>query len=314
MDEFNLINHYFSWGNIPDDVAVSVGDDAAILDIPVNQQLVTSIDTLISGVHFPKNTTPDAIGHKALAVNLSDLAAMGATPKWFTLALTLPNIDKNWLESFNQGLASLAQKYQCFLVGGDTTRGPLSISIQVMGLVDKGEALLRSGAKDGDRIYVTGTLGDACAGLASVLEDSSVLSVENRKYCEQRLNYPIPRLTESKLIKAYATSCIDLSDGLLQDLSHILKASNVGAELDLSLLPLSPALKSLDSKKAQGFILTGGDDYELLFTIPKKVEQHFLKEVGDKACCIGVINSKPNQVIDKGGVLLKSTGYNHFHD
>lgn len=312
MHEFNLIQKYFTWDNPPSDVLVAVGDDATVLDIPTDKQLVTSIDTLISGVHFPENTLANAIGHKALAVNLSDLAAMGASPRWFTLALTLPEIDEIWLESFSEGLKSLAQQHDCFLVGGDTTRGPLSISIQVMGLLDKGRALLRSGAKVGDKIYVTGTLGDAATGL-QFIKGSFELSRQDSVFYQQRLNYPTPRLIESSIIKQYATSCIDVSDGLLQDLSHILKASDVGAQLDLSALPLSSALKKLDREKAINFALTGGDDYELLFTIPEEQEDKFLKRISRKATCIGLITKHNQQITDETGVQLTSTGYNHFH-
>jgi len=313
MHEFDLIQRYFSWNNPPSDIVIAVGDDAAVLDIPANQQLVTSIDTLISGVHFPVNASPQSIGHKALAVNLSDLAAMGAIPKWFTLALTLPEIDEVWLDGFSEGLKPLAQHHNCFLVGGDTTRGPLSISIQVMGLVDTGSALLRSNAKVGDKIYITGTLGDANAGLDSLLNNSKLLEGDARTFCETRLNYPTPRLAESTVIKEFATSCIDLSDGLFQDLSHILGASKVGAMVDLSCLPYSPALKALDVKKAQSLALAGGDDYELLFTIPTYKEKEFIEAIKGKATCIGTITEKKKQIIDEAGNALTSSGYNHFH-
>jgi len=312
MHEFNLIQKYFTWDNPPEDIAVAVGDDAAVMDIPAGKQLVTSTDTLISGVHFPKDTSPNAIGHKALAVNLSDLAAMGATPKWFTLALTLPEIDKVWLEGFSQGLKTLAQQHQCFLVGGDTTRGPLSISIQVMGLVDAGRALLRSGAGVGDKIYVTGSLGDAAAGLQSIQGDL-VLPKRDAEYCQQRLNNPIPRLAESDALKTFASACIDISDGLLQDLSHILKESSVGARLNLSKLPFSSSLKGLDRDVATKCALTGGDDYELLFTLPTEKESHFLEAMQYEATCIGEITSNKQVITDTTGKHLTSTGYNHFN-
>ena len=313
MHEFNLIQKYFTWENPPTDVAISVGDDAAVLDIPSGKQLVTSIDTLISGVHFPEDTPPSSIGHKALAVNLSDLAAMGATPKWFTLALTIPEIDEDWLSGFSKGLKSLAQQYNCFLIGGDTTRGPLSISVQVMGLVDKGGSLLRSGARVGDKIYVTGTLGDAAAALQNI-QNNLKLSQQDSEFCQQRLNNPTPRLVESNVIKSFASSCIDISDGLLQDLSHVLKASQTGAALNLSELPLSSALKGLGDNLASGLALTGGDDYELLFTIPESEESQFLDAMNSSITCIGVV-TKENQIItDEAGKHLTSSGYNHFHD
>ncbi len=266
-------------------------------------------------MHFPENTSPNAIAHKALAVNLSDLAAMGATPAWFTLALTLPEIEAHWLSEFSASLKTTATQNTIYLVGGDTTRGPLSISIQVMGFVNKGRALLRSGANVGDKIYVTGTLGDAAAGLQSILGHLS-LSKQDKEFCEKHLNYPHARLTESSVIKDFASACIDVSDGLLQDLSHILHASNVGAKLTLSKLPLSSVLKKLKNKQALQFALSGGDDYELLFTIPKNKEPEFLKKMGNTkltVSCIGVITDQTHIIIDENSHELTATGYNHFH-
>ncbi len=320
MDEFDLIEKYFTWEHSTSlidsqsTIAMGVGDDAAVLNIPPNTQLVTSIDTLVSGVHFPENTPADAVGHKALAVNLSDLAAMGAKPVWFTLALTLPEINHGWLEDFSAGLKKLAQQTGIQLVGGDTTRGPLSISIQVMGLVESNQSLLRSGAKSGDKIYVTGTLGDAAAGLQTLKDN---LTLSDKAFCVQRLNYPQPRLAESEFIHALANSCIDISDGLLQDLAHILKASNKGAELDLSLIPFSKALNNLNKKQALSFALAGGDDYELLFTIPSEAELIFLEKCqqpGYQFTCIGVINDLSGSIVDAEGNSLMSKGYNHFYE
>lgn len=321
MGEFDLIERYFTWDNAPDSIAIGVGDDAAILNVPKNHQIVTSIDTLISGVHFPENTPADAIAHKALAVNLSDLAAMGAKPAWFTLALTLPAVDSEWLGGFSKSLKSIASQYGIYLVGGDTTRGPLSISIQVTGLVETDKALLRSGAKVGDSLYVTGTLGDAAAGLQS-LTGGLKLNETDQSFCVHKLNYPQPRLSESTVFRKFASSCIDVSDGLLQDLSHVLKASSakgecVGAELDLSALPLSSALKKLDRDQARQFALSGGDDYELLFTVPQKKEANFLKEIDKMEICkvssIGTINNLKQQITDRSGHPLTSSGYNHFN-
>ena len=315
MHEFDLIKEYFTWDNPPTHVIKSVGDDAAILEIPSHQQLVTSIDTFISGVHFPENTPVEAIGHKALAVNLSDLAAMGATPRWFTLALTLPDINPSWLTEFSQGLKALAQEYNCFLVGGDTTRGSLSITIQVMGVVDKGKALMRSGAKVGDGVYVTGTLGDAAIGLKTIQTDFS-MPKEHRDYCQKCLNKPTPRLRDSEIIRQFASSCIDISDGFLQDLGHILKASDVGAQITLANLPLSTALKALPRKIAINATLSGGDDYELLFTIPEKNKGLFKKYAkkggGGYYKRIGIINHRSGSIIDGQGERLSSIGFNHF--
>jgi len=312
MHEFSLIEKYFTWANPPSDVAVAVGDDAAVLNIPKHTQLVTSVDTFIAGVHFPENTPPEAIGHKALAVNLSDLAAMGATPKWFTLALTMPEIDDAWLGDFSLGLKKIADQFDCFLIGGDTTRGNLSITIQVMGVIEQGKALLRSGAKAGDRLYLTGTIGDAAVGLATLLDNFS-LAAEDKHYCQKRLNYPSPRLAQSQIIKRYATACMDVSDGLSQDLSHIINASNVGASIDFSKLPLSPSLQSLNHQDAVNYALTGGDDYELLFTIPADKEDAFLKEMKQKVTCVGIINDDFGNIRDQDQNQLSGTGYNHFN-
>ena len=315
MSEFNIIETYFTWDNPSSSVIQGVGDDAALLNVPSDKYLVTSVDTSISGVHFPENTPAFDIAYKALAVNLSDLAAMGASAEWFTLALTLPSgdkpEDKQWLKDFSLGLKTLSQKTACALVGGDTTRGDLSITIQVMGFVNKGKALLRNGAKLGDNIYVTGTLGDASVGLACVFNKLK-LPKEDKSYCQQRLNRPTARLVESEIIKRYATSCIDISDGLLQDLSHILTASKVGAEIDRNQLPLSAALKSLNIKTAISFAVSGGDDYELLFTIPKEVEEDFIKMNKYKVTLIGEINNKEKCIVDENGNTLESSGYNHF--
>lgn len=325
MSEFDLIATYFTWDvphkdSLSSNIIKSVGDDAAVLSLAPNQQLVTSIDTLISGVHFPVNTSPADIGYKALAVNLSDLAAMGARPEWFTLALTLPEINHEWLRAFSIGLKTLAEEAGIVLVGGDTTSGPLAISIQVMGSVEAGKALYRNGAKQGDKIYVTGSLGDSAAGLLSI-QAKLDLSKDNKIYCQERLNRPTPRLKESKLIKDLASSCIDISDGLLQDLSHILKQSNlsnsddtIGAMLDMTQLPLSSALKSIDTQQAIEFALSGGDDYELLFTIPEALEAELIEKNKTHEydfTCIGNITSKQG-IIDCNLNTLNTAGFNHF--
>ena len=325
MHEFDLIKEYFTWNDAsqsaPSHIIKSVGDDAAILEIDPSQQLVTSIDTFISGVHFPENTPAEAIGHKALAVNLSDLAAMGATPRWFTLALTLPEINQQWLMQFSHGLKTLANQYNCFLVGGDTTSGALSITIQVMGVVDRGGALLRSGAKAGDAIYVTGTLGDAAIGLQS-LKANLNLSQEYKQFCLQRLNTPTPRLIQSEAILPFASSCIDISDGLLQDLGHILKASQCGAQIDLAKIPLSSALNELPNQTATNAALRGGDDYELLFTVPQKKQDAFDSNIlknknvkkggGGYYKKIGQITHQFKKILDENSNELSGSGFNHF--
>jgi thiamine-monophosphate kinase len=296
-----------------------VGDDAAVLnfDSNKNQQLVVSVDTLIEGVHFPENTPADAIGHKALAVNLSDLAAMGAKPAWFTLALTLPNFNQYWLKGFSSGLKQLADQHNISLIGGDTTRGKLSITLQVMGFVEKNEALLRSNAKPNDKIYVTGNLGDATIGLAIAQARLAKqrLSTPASQYCQNALNYPQPQQHLSKIIKPYTHACLDISDGLLQDLSHILTASKVGACLDLDNIPLSNAALELTYNTALAYALSGGDDYQLLFTVAAKNEPHLLADIAKtlhKITCIGTINNNIAQITDISGTVINPAGYQHF--
>lgn len=317
--EFDLIQDYFNWQHTSDSVPIGIGDDAAVLNLPDNQkqQLVISVDTFIEGVHFPKNTPADAIGHKALAVNLSDLAAMGAEPAWFTLALTLPEANPTWLHDFSNGLKTLADQHNITLIGGDTTRGILSITIQVMGFVDTGEALLRSSATLKDKIYVSGSLGDAAIGLALLqarLESQSI-SQHAHQYCQDVLNYPQPQNPLSKIIKPYTNACLDISDGLLQDLGHILKASKVGACLDLDKIPLSDSALENGRKSALPYALTGGDDYQLLFTVAEKNEQrllHAIAKTNYKINCIGEINNQIGKVTDHLGNLIRTKGYQHF--
>lgn len=294
MNEFELINHFFidKQQHNRSDVILGVGDDCAILEIPKGHHLVLSVDTLIEGVHFPKATQPFDIGYKALAVNLSDLAAMGASPAWITLALTLPSVDKDWLSSFSEGLFSLARQFNVQLIGGDTTKGALSITIQAHGFVAKGAGVRRCGAKVGDLIYVTNTLGDAGLALSHIKQEC-ILSTEVFEALALKLNRPLPRIKESTLLAQVATSMIDISDGLLADLSHILKTSQVGAVLSLAQIPLSFALKqSVMRSDALRFALSAGDDYELCFTIPQRQQQELERLMSAKGCmitCIGQI-------------------------
>jgi len=319
-DEFSIIKKYFDWryqARFPalDAIDLGIGDDAAVLNMPSNKQLVISVDTLIEGVHFPEDTSPHAIAHKALSVNLSDLAAMGADPAWFTLALTLPEVDEAWLQEFSNGLKELSNQQAIYLVGGDTTKGKLSITIQAMGWVDPLNVMKRSGANHGDYIYVSGTIGDAAAGLA-VLQQRLYLNPYDTSECVSRLEYPQARLPLSRLIRGSATACIDVSDGLVADLTHILNASKVGAKINVSQLPMSPVLKKLhNQQKALQYALTGGDDYELLFTV-KPAEVLLIEELVQKRnipiTAIGVIDKHVEGVEFDEDVRLDGSGYRHF--
>lgn len=269
--EFSLIKTYFS-ALTPDrdDVTLGIGDDCALLAPPANMVLATSVDTLVSDVHFFADVDPHKLGHKALAVNLSDLAAMGATPAWFTLALTLPEADPDWLKAFSAGMADLAKQHNVQLVGGDTTRGPLSITIQVTGFVEPQKALRRDAAKPGDIIFVSGTLGDAGAGL--LLKQGQLLAdmfnEQDQQFVIDRLESPNPRNQLALQLSGESQAAIDISDGLLADLKHILSASRVGAVIDTAALPLSAALQKIPTELALKLALTAGDDYELCFTVP----------------------------------------------
>ncbi|MCK5725524.1 MAG: thiamine-phosphate kinase [Thiotrichaceae bacterium] len=311
--EFDIISQYFSWNHKANSIHTAVGDDGAILIPPVGKQLVVTTDTLISDVHFPDNTPADAIAHKALAVNLSDLAAMGAEPEWFTLALTLPNTDPQWLEAFSQSLKKIASQYSIALIGGDTTSGStLSITITAMGFAEPHHLLLRSTAQSGDLIYVSGLLGDAAAGLAMVQQR---FSGQDNQHCIEQLNKPTPQLTIAHHLRGIASSCIDVSDGFLADLNHILKASQLGARIHLDQIPLSSTLQNIDHQEALNYALSGGDDYQLLFTIPQKHHANFKKicQQQDLLCyCVGQIDHSINGMITSQGKILNAKGFNHF--
>jgi len=333
ISEFSLIQRYFEQLTPKrDDVILGIGDDCALLQCPADHLIAVSIDTLVEDVHFFADVDPLTLGHKSLAVGLSDLAAMGVTPAWFTLALTLPEFDEQWLQGFSQGLAELAQQYNIQLVGGDTTRGPLSISIQVHGHVPTDLALQRDKANVGDMIYVSGTLGDAGAALQMQLKQwhDDQLNDEDKSYLQHRLECPTPQLELGEKLRGIASAAIDISDGLVADLGHILNKSNVSARLDLSQLPLSSALAKIDQQTAQQFALYSGDDYELCFTVPP---QHFAQMQTDFKQCtrIGVIikvikgsasliygtnfqavKSKIKLADPLITLIITGTGYDHF--
>ncbi|MDT8370867.1 MAG: thiamine-phosphate kinase [Gammaproteobacteria bacterium] len=316
--EFSLIKHFFSQlTSQRDDVILGIGDDCALLQCPGDQVIAVSIDTLVEGIHFFSDVEPVKLGHKSLAVGLSDLAAMGATPAWFTLALTLPEVDHAWLKGFSKGLAKLATEHNIQLVGGDTTRGPLCISIQVHGFVKPDQALQRDGAKIGDLIYVTGTLGDAGAALQyqSKQWHNAKLTAPDKNYLQQRLETPTPRVAIGQKLLGIASSAIDVSDGLLADLGHILERSNVGARLDLAKLPLSCVLSEIDRETAQQFALHSGDDYELCFTVASHDSADIEQDLAGLCTCIGTItNDNGIYFINHQNQLtqLTGTGYDHF--
>lgn len=320
ITEFEIIKKFFtrSAKDFPH-IKLGVGDDAAVMSIPKKHELVTTIDTLVEGVHFLKENPAFDIGHKSLAVSLSDIAAMGASPISALLSLTLPEVNEKWLGEFSKGFFSLANQYKVPLIGGNISRGPLTISTVVNGIVPTRKAILRCGAKAGDLIYVTGTLGDA--GLALQMSQPPLK-------LRKKLNRPDPRIEVGLILRNIATAAIDISDGLVADLKKVLTASRVGATILSDKIPTSNALQSLCSKeKARHLSLTAGDDYELCFTIPSAKNQQFLRKLEERfrqkksnalkcrITCIGKINKKLGfEIIDDSGntFLYEKEGYEHF--
>ena len=301
-----------------DDVRLGIGDDAAVLAVPPGQELAVAIDTLIEGVHFPHGTSPRDIGWKALAVNLSDLAAMGAAPAWALLALTLPQADATRVDGLADGFAQLAREHGVALVGGDTTRGPFCLSVAVHGLVPTGQALTRAGARPGDAVFVTGTLGDAAGGLRLVQGKLPFDPAdEAHRALRARLDRPTPRVRAGLALRGHASACIDVSDGLLADLGHVCAASGAGAELDLGALPLSKELRTVfGGAAARELALSGGDDYELCFTVPPAAIgalQSALAAAGGRATRVGTI-VEGQGVRALGGTPLATArgGWDHF--
>lgn len=318
MPEFELIDRYFkSRARSRPDVLLGIGDDCAVLQPPAGMQLAVTMDTLVAGVHFPLNTSAQDIGYKSLAVNLSDLAAMGAQPAWAMLALTLPDENETWVDAFMQGFDELARQYQVQLMGGDTTRGPLSITIQVTGFVEPERVLRRDAAKMGDRIYISGTLGDAALGLKKCLQ--KIPPQFSLPYCVQRLNRPIPRLELGRALLDVSHCAIDVSDGLLADLGHIIKASHCAARIELVRVPLSDDLKKYyGSNPDWPAIIAGGDDYELCFTVApenEKCVQAISRELNLALTCVGdVVAGEGIHCVDQHNkeIVFTQCGYNHF--
>jgi len=316
LSEFDLISRYFT--RAPRHTVLAVGDDAALLSVNPGCELAASTDMLVEDVHFFADVDPQALGHKALAVNLSDLAAMAATPRWAMLSLALPDADPKWLDGFARGFFALADKHGVDLIGGDTTRGSRNICVQIMGEVRQGKALRRDGAKIGDDIWVSGQLGEAAAAVAhrrgELKLDPAVL-----ERCLMRLEWPTPRIVLGRELGALANSAIDLSDGLLGDLGHICQRSNVGARVELTAGPCSADLQCLrDQEPVQRAILAGGDDYELCFTAtPQRAAQiEALSATLDIVLTrIGrIVNGSEVVVLDAAArpLPVKDKGFDHF--
>jgi thiamine-monophosphate kinase len=314
--EFEIIRRYFD--RPARGAVLGVGDDAALVRTRAGMDLVVATDMLLEGRHFLPGADPRALGHKSLAVNLSDMAAMGATPRWVTLAIGLPSDDERWLEAFAQGLLALAERFETELIGGDTTRGPLTISITILGEVPPGRALLRSGARPGDDIWVSGELGGAALGLAH-LRGQVQLAAEEARPLLRRLNEPEPRVELGKRLLGLAHSAIDVSDGFAADLGHILQRSSVGACVRYAALP-RPAVvnKMRDESFARHCVLSGGDDYELVFTAApsqRSAIEGVAAQIGLALARVGEIEHEPLglRVLDEWGhVLSPAGGFDHF--
>jgi thiamine-monophosphate kinase len=318
MSEFDLIKRYFT--RTTPGAILGVGDDAALLRVGEGMELAVSTDMLVSGTHFLADADPFLLGHKTLAVNLSDLAAMGALPRWAMLAISLPKADENWLQRFSAGFFALAGEHGVELIGGDTTRGPLNLCVTIMGEVPQGKALRRDGAQAGDDIWVSGTLGDAALGLA-FLQGKITLPEGARVSCLAALHQPQPRIALGLALRGIANSAIDISDGLLADLGHILECSNAAAEVRYDKLPVSSLFASSGDEMpelAQRCVLAGGDDYELCFTAP--VAQR--DEIEDLATRLRLPLSRIGKIVSGRGckvraadgsvMTIKEAGYDHF--
>jgi thiamine-monophosphate kinase len=319
LSEFELINRFFSKsGETRTDVVLGVGDDGAILECPPGSQLIAAIDSLVEAVHFPEGSPARSIGHRALAVNLSDLAAMGAQPAWALLALALPAADEAWLGEFSAGLDALAREHGVALVGGDTTGGKLCVTVQVLGFVPRGAALTRSGGRPGDGVFVSGTPGDSAAGLMLEQSRLTVTDAAQRQWLLDRFRYPTPRVSLGLALRGLASACIDVSDGLLGDCGRLAHASGCGVRLDYAALPVSVALRAaVGAERARELALTGGEDYELCFTVPEVKLKEFAHrcpaaEFGWSR--IGTLTQAPGALVQRGETVMQVShrGFDHF--
>lgn len=315
LGEFDIISKYFANRGARDDVPLGVGDDAAVIDTQPGRRLVVAMDTIVEGVHFLSGAAAEDIGYRALAVNLSDLAAMGAQPSWMLLSLSLPNADERWLDAFAGGLFELAGAHDVALVGGDTVRGPLVITVQVGGWIERDRFLTRSGAQPGDEIFVSGIPGEAAAGLSLLRRGAQQEEASAR--LRERFMRPTPRVDLGRALRTVASAAMDVSDGLLVDLEKLCAASGCGAQLDLDTLPASSAMQALfDEEECLQFALAGGDDYELLFCVtPANAAAARARSiVGTPVTRIGVMTAgKGVRCLRKGREYFAArAGYDHF--
>lgn len=319
LGEFDIIARYFAHRGPRRDVLLGIGDDAAVLDVRQDRKLVVALDTIVDGIHFPSGTAAADIGYRALAVNLSDLAAMGAEPSWMTLSLSLPESSEPWLDGFAEGLFEIADRFGVVLIGGDTVKGPLVISVQVAGYVEPDRWLTRSGARPGDLIFVSGDVGAAAAGLAVIqqrLPDSAAA-----EELRQRFLRPEPRVRLGRSLRTLASAAMDVSDGVLADLAKLCRASGCGAKIDVELLPRCAAMTQVFAPAASvDFALAGGDDYEILFTVPPQLASRVTEALSSVCACtqIGVMVDPSH---GQGGVeclqgqqpyIPRRSGYDHF--
>jgi thiamine-monophosphate kinase len=312
LGEFELIARYFARESARSDIRLGIGDDAAVLDVRADRKLVVAMDTIVEGVHFPAGFEAAHIGYRALAVNLSDIAAMGAEPAWFTLSLSMPRSEEQWVEQFAAGLFELADDHGVALVGGDTVKGPLVVTVQLAGWVETDRWLTRDGARPGDLVVVSGVPGEAAGGLATLQQ--ALPSNESIEHLRRRFSRPTPRVSLGRMLRGIATAAMDISDGLLTDLDKLCAASRCGASIDLDALPKSSALlATFDAAACVDYAVAGGDDYEILFTIPRA---QLAELVGLDVQCttIGEITSDPCVVCRRGSIPVKvgRRGYDHF--
>jgi thiamine-monophosphate kinase len=317
VSESQLIERYFrALGARRDDTVLGIGDDAALLRVPAGCELALTTDALIEGVHFLPGAAPRALGHRALAVNLSDIAAMGASPSWALLSLNLPLADEDWLGEFAAGFGALARAHQVALVGGNLSRGALSITVQLAGLVPAGEALRRAGARAGDDLYLSGSVGDAACGL-QILRGDAAAAATDAAWLRERFEYPAPRVALGQALRGIASACIDVSDGVYIDAARLLAASGCGATLELERLPLSLALRRTLGDEAWRSALWGGEDYELCFAAAQAQAGAVVAlaaRTGQAVTRIGALHPGAGLTVTSAGQVMQfsPSGFDHF--